>query len=186
MQLFCPSCQRQLRVPENAAGKQVQCPACQKIFTAGDETTQQQIQAPRLPRQMPVAPPPDDSFEDLPRPRRVRHEDDADFIERRDDYEARQRVQGAAVWFYVAAGVTMLVAVINMTMAVSQAAITAWPHNTPPAWTSGGATGISSVASPGRASISTRPRLRTHGASTPSKALRRASRSRVDVGAAIA
>jgi hypothetical protein len=123
MLLFCPSCQRQLRLPENATGKQVQCPACQNVFTAGDEHARQQIRVPP-PRSLPVAPPPDDSLEEeAPRPRRIRRDDDdADFLARRDDYAARQRVQGAAVWFFVAAGITMVVFVINFTMAVSQGA----------------------------------------------------------------
>jgi hypothetical protein len=35
--IHCPSCQRELRVPAELAGKKVKCPSCGVIFTAGVE-----------------------------------------------------------------------------------------------------------------------------------------------------
>jgi hypothetical protein len=32
--IFCPSCNRKLRVPEQEMGQLVQCPLCRAIFTA--------------------------------------------------------------------------------------------------------------------------------------------------------
>src|SRR5437899_794272 len=72
IQLACPSCGRQLRVPDNLLGQQVKCPSCEKTFTANVAEAMQQpkesfVEEPRLP-----APPPrydEGEFDDLP-PRR--------------------------------------------------------------------------------------------------------------------
>ena len=34
IQIACPTCQRQLRVPDNLIGEMVKCPSCQNTFTA--------------------------------------------------------------------------------------------------------------------------------------------------------
>ncbi|MFO0965577.1 MAG: hypothetical protein U0793_08340 [Gemmataceae bacterium] len=36
----CPDCQRQMRLPDNVAGKQLRCPHCQAVFTAASEAIQ--------------------------------------------------------------------------------------------------------------------------------------------------
>src|SRR5262245_48270094 len=87
----CPSCRRQLRVPDNLAGHLVKCPTCGTTFTAPDPAAAAPAPAPRPPEPAPPqgfrlqpeeAPPP------RPRPRPPADEDDGrdDF-----DYEPRRR-----------------------------------------------------------------------------------------------
>src|SRR5262245_43806608 len=133
MLIFCPECQRQLRVPDSAAGKSVKCPACAKVFAAGTGTSGEQIQAP-MPKYPAPAP---DSFEpepmdDEPRARRKRY-DGAD-LERRDEFifrgggeEAQRRANSGAVWFYVAAGLTMLFGILNTTLRLMMGALDQGP-----------------------------------------------------------
>ena len=121
MLIFCPSCQRQLRLPDDAADKQVKCPACQKVFVAGAESAgSEQIQAPPAP--LPTAPAaPEDSYEEDRLPRRLeRAEADAeDFIGGGDSEEARRRASAAAAWFYVTVAVTLLVFVGGVILAIA-------------------------------------------------------------------
>ena len=130
MLIFCPDCQRQLRVPDSAAGKSVKCPACAKVFTAGTGSSAEQIQAPR---QSVPAPPPDsfepDSLDDEARPRRSQRYD-GDDIEKHDDFifrgggeEAQRRANAGAVWFFVAAGITMVVWILNTIMTIAMGGI---------------------------------------------------------------
>jgi predicted Zn finger-like uncharacterized protein len=73
--LPCPSCQRQLSLPDEAAGKLVRCPQCGNTFTAPGGSIQA---APSM------APPPvptpdtreDDDYDDREPPRRRRRYDD--------------------------------------------------------------------------------------------------------------
>src|SRR5437870_1073189 len=39
IQIGCPSCRRQLRIPDNLVGQRVMCPGCKKAFTAVIEAT---------------------------------------------------------------------------------------------------------------------------------------------------
>jgi len=39
IQISCPSCAKQLRVPEDLLGKSVRCPNCQNTFTAEEPGT---------------------------------------------------------------------------------------------------------------------------------------------------
>lgn len=124
MLIFCPDCQRQLRVPDSAAGKQVKCPACAKIFAAGTGTSGEQIQAP-MPK-YPAAPPDSfepDSVDDEARPRRrgKRYDgndvdDGEQFIFRGGGAEAQRRANAGAVWFFVAGGITLLAGILNTTL----------------------------------------------------------------------
>lgn len=123
MLIFCPSCQRQLRVPDQAAGKQVKCPACQKVFAAASGSSAEQIQAPVAPRPTaPEAPP--DNFEDEPRPPRLGRDDDIDL---RDDREARRRAHAGATWFYATAGATMVLVLLNLTIRAATGALDRGP-----------------------------------------------------------
>ena len=90
MQIACPDCNKQLRVPDSAAGKNVKCPACGKTFQAF-EIVEEQIQAP--PPKRPAkpapprpAPPPREEIEEEPTPRRRRDRDEED-----DDDRPRRR-----------------------------------------------------------------------------------------------
>jgi predicted Zn finger-like uncharacterized protein len=64
IEIACPSCAKQLRVPENLVGTAVRCPSCQNTFTAqgaadGTESaTQKEAPARRRPRE------PDERYED--------------------------------------------------------------------------------------------------------------------------
>src|SRR6185369_10920270 len=62
----CPSCQRQLQIPENFLGQLVQCPDCRHEFTAEPPVSAMQSGAPSPSRNAPR--------ED--RPSRPRYDDD--------------------------------------------------------------------------------------------------------------
>jgi predicted Zn finger-like uncharacterized protein len=134
MLIFCPDCQRQLRVPDSAAGKPVKCPACEKVFDAGTGASAEQIQAP-----MPKYPAPaaesfePESFDDEPRRRRSQRNDSAD-IEQHDEFvfrgggeEAQRRANSGAVWFYVAAGITLAAGILNTTLRLMMGAMDQGP-----------------------------------------------------------
>src|SRR5450755_3790004 len=59
MLIACPSCQRQLNVPDNAAGKQVRCPApdCGTVFAVSAQPAPAMQPAAPLPVPKPVVPP---------------------------------------------------------------------------------------------------------------------------------
>jgi hypothetical protein len=123
MLIACPSCQRQLNVPENAAGKQVRCPAtdCGTVFF---------VPAP----QVPVAPPKrpahaaDAGPFDFNRPSPVGPEADFGFVDHTEGgikgIGLRTRINRAAGWLNTAAGsivfytlfvITILIAFFVMT-----------------------------------------------------------------------
>lgn len=84
MQIACPACQKQLRVPDSAAGKTVKCPACSKTFQAIAVVEEQIQSAP--PKKAPKAPPVQDDVEDeAPRRRRELEEEDDERPRRRRD-----------------------------------------------------------------------------------------------------
>src|SRR4051794_1615043 len=73
----CPSCDRQLRVPDGLVGQKVKCPTCATLFLADEEPP------PRPSRR--GSPPPDDVPD---RPSRRRPEDE---YEEDDDRPSRRR-----------------------------------------------------------------------------------------------
>jgi len=91
MQIACPSCKRQLRIADSAAGKKVKCPACGTSFTALDQVEELVEPGPPPPkpkRKVDVV----ETVEEAPppRPRRDRDDDDYDRPRRprdRDDYD---------------------------------------------------------------------------------------------------
>jgi predicted Zn finger-like uncharacterized protein len=115
MLIFCPSCQRQLRIPDEAVGKQVKCPSCEKVFTPSSVTTGEEIQAPPAP--LPTSPSADTFAEE----RHVRRDYDIgrDDVDWRDDRQAHRLAGGAAVWFFVAALATLLISATNIIMSVA-------------------------------------------------------------------
>lgn len=118
----CPTCARQLRVPDYLLGKPVKCPACQTTFTATADTSV----APPLPEPVPLtpddafAPPPaGDPFANMSEPRGG---DPRGGFDLRDTYprsesrydrefpgrgEARQRVGGPALALLIVKGIGM-------------------------------------------------------------------------------
>ena len=116
MQIFCPSCQRQLRVPDTAVGKTVKCPACQKTFTVGSGASAEQIQTPVAPRPtVPEAP----GIEEDTRPRGSRRDYSEDDIDLRDDEEARRIAGASAVWLIAAALAALIAALTNIVMTLA-------------------------------------------------------------------
>ena len=118
MLISCPSCQRHLRVPDEAAGKQVKCPSCQQVFTAGSTTTGEEIQAPPAPRPSAPTPPPG-AIEEETQSRRADGDADDGNIDLRDDGYTRRLANIAAAWFFAAAIVSLLVAAVNIVMTVA-------------------------------------------------------------------
>ena len=90
IQISCPSCSRQLRVPDNLIGQTVRCPTCQNTFTAAVEES-----AAPSPREEARPEPRSDYREEEPRrereeprrSRRPRDDDDDDRPRRRRDYK---------------------------------------------------------------------------------------------------
>src|SRR5262249_50877236 len=83
IQISCPQCQRQLRVPDNLVGQLVKCPSCQNTFTAeAVESRPPRDESIREEHESPVE---DRANDDEPR-RRPRRDDD-EF----DDRPSRRR-----------------------------------------------------------------------------------------------
>jgi hypothetical protein len=125
----CPSCSRQLQVPDQLQGKSVRCPSCESVFTA----LVTPAQAPPLPpsgsaaddfekvRRDPVGPPPrkeGDRFDS-----RDRWEDDDEFsrprrfgdrFRRADNAEAVTAVTGPATALLVSGWLAIAVNVLGL------------------------------------------------------------------------
>ena len=89
IQLTCPACQRQLRVPDNLVGQMVKCPGCKEAFKAVVEEA-----PPAVPEPPPSRRPPEDDDryrEEAPPERRVSRRDDDDLDEDDDRGERRGR-----------------------------------------------------------------------------------------------
>ena len=86
IQLTCPACQRQLRVPDNLVGQMVKCPGCKEAFKAVVE------EAPPEPPPSRRPPDDDDRYRDEAPPpeRRVSRRDDDDLDEGDDDRGERR------------------------------------------------------------------------------------------------
>src|SRR5262245_5383975 len=63
----CPSCARQLRVPDSLLGKAVKCPSCGTNFTAGGSATVPTHQTPPPPPPQ-YQPPPQPRYQPPPQP----------------------------------------------------------------------------------------------------------------------
>jgi hypothetical protein len=75
--IACPSCQRQVTVPEQFFGKQVQCPQCKHTFTARNPSEALQPGLPPTVHTAPERPPVEDAWDEpASAPRRRRFEDD--------------------------------------------------------------------------------------------------------------
>jgi hypothetical protein len=104
-------------MPDEAAHGQVKCPACGNQFLAEAAVTSEQIQLSPKPRWNPESQS-DDSY-DAPPPR-ARDEDFDDISFRGDDEpEARRRVNSAATWFFVTAGVTLTLFIIDVIKSIT-------------------------------------------------------------------
>ena len=129
MLISCPSCRRQLQLPDVAARGQVKCPACGNQFLADSAINSEQIQLSPKPRWNPESSS-GDSY-DAPPPR-SRDEDFDDISFRGDDEpEARRRANSAAMWFFVAAGVTLILFIIDVIKSITIGEIANMPLGGP-------------------------------------------------------
>jgi predicted Zn finger-like uncharacterized protein len=127
----CPSCARQLRVPESLLGKRVKCPSCETTFTAAEsgappEAVQERA-APREER-LPPAPqetedyePWDEGDESVERPRRRRRR-------RRDPGRTAGYVLPPAICLLVVGILGLAVTLFNVVFALTAPP----PHIDPP------------------------------------------------------
>ena len=130
MQIACPSCKRQLRIADSAAGKKVKCPACGTSFTALDQVEELVEPGPPPPKPKPKADVvdiveeprprrPRDDDEDRPRRSRERDDEDDDDRPRRsrdrdyedDDYDRprRSRRRGSGAGSITGVGVISII-----------------------------------------------------------------------------
>ena len=86
----CPSCRRELRVPDSLIGKLVKCPACAQTFTAELSAPAPPVEAEVKPETYRAASPPVENFGDEPAPR-----------EQENDYEPRPLPSRRRRRFYV-------------------------------------------------------------------------------------
>src|SRR6266542_2624240 len=107
MQIFCPSCQRQLRVPDQAVGKTVRCPACKTTFAVGSASSAEQIQAPVAPRPTTPEPAPRNELAPPGRPRWDSDDVDDGAVVLRGDEQAQRLTRGTVIWFFCAAAFTL-------------------------------------------------------------------------------
>src|SRR5262245_33664764 len=117
----CPSCSRQVRVPEELAGRTVRCPSCEATFTAPARAAEETPAETYLPqeepsaRRGPPASPPPEREEELPeqgedegfdRPRRRRR--------RRQGDDAYGMVQGPAIALMVTSGISLGLSILHL------------------------------------------------------------------------
>jgi hypothetical protein len=104
-------------MPDDTARGQVKCPACGNQFLADAAINSEQIQRSPKPRWNPESRN-DDSYDESPP--RSRDEDFDDISVRgEDEPEARRRANSAAVWFFVAAGVTLILSTIDLIKSIT-------------------------------------------------------------------
>src|SRR5579859_831742 len=89
IQVSCPSCQRQLRVPDTLLGQRVKCPSCEATFDASEapppaDRYRETVESPVRPRA-------DDEPPSRPRPRLNDPYDDDDEDDGDDDFDFRRR-----------------------------------------------------------------------------------------------
>ncbi len=84
--ISCPSCSKQLKVPDELIGRSVKCPGCKETFTAkaASKSAPVEEEIVEKPRKK-AAPPPEEEEDDAPRKPAKRRDDDADG----DDEHAR-------------------------------------------------------------------------------------------------
>src|SRR5260370_10608228 len=77
--ITCPSCQKQLKVPDELIGRSVKCPGCKETFTAQvpSKSAPPPAEIAERPRKK-SAPPPEDEDDDPQRPVPHLHDDDDD------------------------------------------------------------------------------------------------------------
>lgn len=110
MMTACPSCSKQLNVPETAVGKKVRCPGCQQVFEvgAGGKGPAQHVQAtPPAPRPVPARPAP------VSRPE-PEEDDFADMPVRSNGGGARRIASSGAMWLRIGGIFTIVVVVLNI------------------------------------------------------------------------
>ena len=107
MVIFCPACQKSLKLPEEHAGKKVRCPTCKNVFVAASEGEGESIRSAP-----PVAPkssrPPAD--EDSPPPRRRREIDEEEPEDNDDSDRQDLSIGDKAARIARRAGIVLMIA----------------------------------------------------------------------------
>jgi len=112
-------------MPDETTRGQVTCPACGNQFLADSAINSEQIQLSPKPRWNPESRS-DDAY-DAPPPR-SRDADFDDISFRGDDEpEARRRANSAAAWFFVTAGVTLILSTIDLIRSITVGEIANFP-----------------------------------------------------------
>jgi predicted Zn finger-like uncharacterized protein len=89
--ISCPSCQKQLKVPDELIGRQVKCPGCKETFTAQAGAPPAAVQEePEPPPRRRPAPPPEEEEEAPRRPARRAAQDEE------EEHPSRRRRSGGA------------------------------------------------------------------------------------------
>jgi hypothetical protein len=102
----CPSCERQLRVPDKLLGKMVKCPSCQARFTAEPEGPEPEEGAEEAPPERPVgrrrAPPAEEGVTERPSRsgRSPADEEEPDEEEEEEERPRRRRRRRGRRWRY--------------------------------------------------------------------------------------
>jgi predicted Zn finger-like uncharacterized protein len=76
--IACPSCQKQLKVPDELIGRPVKCPGCKETFTAQLPSTPAPAQEEVVEKPRKKAAPPPEEEEEPRKPARRRDDDDDD------------------------------------------------------------------------------------------------------------
>ncbi|MCI0464040.1 MAG: zinc-ribbon domain-containing protein [Gemmataceae bacterium] len=132
--IHCPSCSRQLRVPDDLLDREVKCPTCSAIFTASAENEvplatplppPREEEAPRARVPRPSGPPLEE-FEELDAPvrrRRPPRRDDDEAYEEEDDeprprrrsrQHARDLVAGPAMALMVVGSIALTLSILSL------------------------------------------------------------------------
>jgi predicted Zn finger-like uncharacterized protein len=98
--IACPSCQKQLKVPDEYIGRNVKCPGCKETFTAQVEAQSAPPPAAEeiveKPRKKP-APPPEEEEDEAPRPAKRRPAEVVDDDEDEERPSRRSRRGGSSM-----------------------------------------------------------------------------------------
>jgi predicted Zn finger-like uncharacterized protein len=124
-QVRCPSCNATLRVPETLLGKNVKCPKCQNTFLAemeGQTQAEEIVQEPaRVARRPPSREEEEEEVSVRPRGRAAEREDEEEEYEERPRRRGRRRsaaaasmVAGPAISMMVAAGLSILISILDV------------------------------------------------------------------------
>jgi predicted Zn finger-like uncharacterized protein len=127
IQITCPSCSRQLRVPDNLVGQYVKCPSCDKTFTASAEESaapkeSSQEESPKREREVDTYTP----AESPRRPRPPQRDDDDDDFDRDRPRPSRRSSRSRSDYAPHRGTLILILGVLSLTGAGLFTGIPAW------------------------------------------------------------